>query len=235
MKTNSNNTRLNRRLVELGLADSRRKADEQINLGLVEVNGKIAIVGQLVLPSDSIKLQGKSGDAKKNDITIKLNKPEGYVSSHVAQGNYKTIFDFLPKSFSKLKIAGRLDQQSCGLMILSSNGQLIQKLSHPSNNKSKIYLVKINQPISDVKLKELEKGVKLKDGVSHFTHIKLIDTQTLRLTLNEGRNRQIRRTFEQLGLKVYYLQRLQIGNIKLGSLQPKKYEFINQSDLKELF
>ena len=65
MKTNSNNTRLNRRLVELGLADSRRKADEQINLGLVEVNGKIAIVGQLVLPSDSIKLQGKSGDAKK--------------------------------------------------------------------------------------------------------------------------------------------------------------------------
>lgn len=226
-------TRLNKRLVDLSLADSRRKADELIKQGRITVNGKLANLTTKVSTNDSIKLDNSLGK-EKDSITIKINKPIGYISSHSSQGKGETIFSFLPKNFAKLKIAGRLDKQSCGLMILSSDGEIIQALSHPSKNKLKMYLVKLNKDLNDMQVNKLLDGIKLSDGLSKFLTIKKISSNTLRVGLGEGRNRQIRRTFEALGLKVVYLQRLQVGPIKLGNIKPKGYEFISKKEIEEI-
>lgn len=216
--------RINKRLVELGLVESRRKADEAINMGLVNVNGKTATVGEFVYESDQIKLDGKSG-IRREDITLIFNKPKGYICSHSKQGDVPTIFSILPKKFQTLKIAGRLDKDSQGLVILSSNGALINKLSHPSADKLKTYSVEINKPLEDRDKKRLQGGVILTDGMSTFLNLRTVTRKQLRFSLTEGRNRQIRRTLSQLGYKVIRLERISIGDYKLESIPVGKYKF----------
>lgn len=217
-------TRINKRLVELGLVESRRKADEVINMGLVSVNGKTATLGEFVSESDQVKLDGKSG-IRREDITLIFNKPKGYICSHSKQGDVPTIFSILPKKFQTLKIAGRLDKDSQGLVILSSNGALINKLSHPSADKLKTYSVEINKPLEAHDKKRLLGGVVLTDGMSTFINLKTVTRKQLRFSLTEGRNRQIRRTLSQLGYKVIRLERISIGDYKLESIPVGKYKF----------
>lgn len=221
--------RLNKHLVDLGLADSRRKADESIEAGQVLVNGIVASVGTKVLTTDSVTYKGKSG-TKREHITIRFNKPVGYVSSHVAEPTEKTLFKLLPKSFAHLKIAGRLDKDSHGLMILSSDGQLVQRLSHPSNGKLKEYVVMLNKEFATVDKPKLTTGVKLDDGLSTFVSAKQLAPKRLRVTLREGRNRQVRRTFEALGYVVTDLERTQLGTTQLGRLMSGTFEFIHNSE-----
>lgn len=218
--------RINKRLVELGLVDSRRKADKLIASAQVTINGEIAKIGGVVSYKDSIKLDGKSGKLR-NDITLLFNKPKGYICSHDKQGDVPTIFSILPKKFESLKIAGRLDKDSQGLVILSSNGKLINQLSHPSQDKLKTYVVNINKPLEPTDKKRLSSGVILTDGISTFIGLKSITKQQLRFSLTEGRNRQIRRTLSQLGYKVTKLQRIGIGDYKLESITSGDYKFIN--------
>lgn len=224
-------TRLNKRLVELGLADSRRKADYLINSGQVKINGKDATIGSQVGHHDKITLLGQTG-LDRPDISIKFYKPSGYICSHLKNSRSKTIFELLPKAFSKLKIAGRLDRDSKGLMILSSDGHLIQYLSHPSSGKEKEYLVTLTKPFEKTLLKSLVNGVKLDDGISRFVRSTLVQPAKLRVVLAEGRNRQIRRTFEKLGYKVAILERTRIGKTTLGTLTSGKYEFIKEADIR---
>ncbi len=220
------NTRINRRLVELGLANSRRKADEAIEMGIVSINGKTAKKGDIVTSSDRIKLEGKSG-SKKDDITLLFNKPKGYICSHNKQGNVPTIFSILPKKFKNLKISGRLDKDSQGLVILSSDGNLINMLSHPSSDKLKTYSVVINKPLELRDKKRLMSGVILTDGISTFVNLKIVTPKQIRFSLTEGRNRQVRRTLSQLGYKVIKLERIAIGDFRLDSIPVGKYEFTN--------
>lgn len=218
--------RLNKRLVELGLADSRRAADALISSGAVSVNGQIALnLATQVIDSDSIKAAGKLGH-EKNDITILFNKPIGYVCTHKAQGEQKTIYSLLPKSFSQLKCIGRLDKDSQGLLILTSNGNLVQQLSHPSRKKEKEYIVSTARPLNSGDLKKLRQGIQLVDGVSRFELVKPLNPKTLRLVLTSGRNRQIRRSFEAIGHTVVKLERVRIKDYKLDTLAIGKYKFI---------
>jgi len=217
--------RLNKQLVELGLSASRRKADEAIEHGLVLVNGELAGLGDMVDLADRIVLNGKSGKSRGN-ITIVLNKPPGYVCSHTAQGSEKTIFRLLPKNFSSLKIAGRLDKDSQGLLLLSSDGDLVQKLSHPSAGKSKEYIVNLKTSFNSPDKKKLLAGVSLNDGISRFESLKILSQTRLRVVLQEGKNRQIRRCFESLGYLVIKLERTRLGSIELGTLAQGKFEFV---------
>lgn len=195
-------------------------------MGLVSINGKTAQLGDIVKPSDQIKLEGKTGTIR-DDITLLFNKPKGYICSHDKQGSVPTIFSILPKKFRNLKISGRLDKDSQGLVILSSDGDLINKLSHPSSDKLKTYSVEINKPLEHRDKKRLMNGVILTDGVSTFINLKSVTSKQIRFSLTEGRNRQIRRTLSQLGYKVIKLERIAIGDYKLESIPLGKYVFAN--------
>jgi pseudouridine synthase len=116
-------------------------------------------------------------------------------------------------------------------MLLSSDGDLIQFLSHPSSGKEKEYLVTLTKPFDKSLVRSLTRGVELDDGISRFVKASLLQPTKLRLVLTEGRNRQIRRTFEKLGYKVAILERTRIGNISLGTLAAGKYQFVKESDI----
>ena len=221
--------RLNKRMVELGLAESRRKADELIRSGKVSVDGKTTDeLGKKVSDQNEVLVSGKSG-IKRDDIYVAFNKPKGLICSHNGQGG-QTIFDKLPKNFAGLKIAGRLDRDSEGLVILSSDGAFVNELIHPSRNKQKTYIVRTNQEISTEEIDKLNKGVKLEDGVSKLK-VKAIKPNEVRIIMTEGRNRQIRRSLEAVGKKVISLQRIKLGNFALGSITPNEFRFIKPEDV----
>lgn len=216
--------RLNQHLVNIGLAASRRKADELIEQGKVEINGVLVTkLATRVGPTDQVTVGGKTGQSKTN-IYIAYNKPRGEVCSRQSQDNSPTIFTSLPKNFSSLKIAGRLDKDSRGLVILSSDGQFVNDLSHPSKEKMKTYMVKLRSPITSTQLDKLNDGVMLKEGLSQMV-ARRIKPKILRIEMSEGKNRQIRRTLEKIGAEVIDLERVAIGNLVLHWPEGK-FEFI---------
>lgn len=221
--------RLNKHLAHT-LGMSRREADERISRGEVMVNGKTAILGTVVQPNrDDVTLNSDSLTKHKKRYTyVLLNKPEGYVCSRKKQGDSPTIYELLPREYQNLKVAGRLDKDSCGLLLLTDDGDTIFKLTHPKFGKQKTYHVSLNKSLKAGDRKRIEQGVKLEDGPSklHVSDIKLHGTKTHRpkpnthqVTMHEGRNRQIRRTFKVLGYSVTYLQRTKLGNLTLANLQ----------------
>ena len=223
-------TRINKYLVISGLADSRRKADELIASGQVSVNDKIMTnLSFQVSKDDKVSVDGNRGNLKK-DIYIAYNKPKGEICSHKKYGDDRNVFDSLPKSFSKLKIAGRLDKDSEGLIILSSDGNFINEISHPSKNKSKAYLVTLKDLISDDNIEKLNQGIKLEDGVSKMK-VARVSGSIIKVVMNEGKNRQIRRTIEAIGGQVVKLVRIRIGKFSSHSLMSGKYEFIKPEEV----
>ncbi len=230
---NPNKTRLNKRLVELGLVNSRRKADIAIDEGVVEVNNKIAKMGEQVNLTDHITLSGRTGKTQTH-ITIIFYKPTGYVCTHLRNSRSKTIFDLLPKTFKSLKIAGRLDKNSQGLILLSSNGELINTITHPSSQKDKEYIVTLKSTFNDKDLAKLLQGIELEDGLSRFTKAKIITPKKLRVVLREGRKRQIRRTFSAIGYKVVELERVRIGSVSTGLLKSGEYRFLSGNEIKDI-
>lgn len=222
-------TRINKRMVELGLAPSRRKADELIVRGQLRLNGVIHTEpGTLISDQDVLETKTKA-KANQQDIYVAYNKPKGLVCSHAGQGN-QTIFDKLPKAFKNLKIAGRLDKDSEGLVLLSSDGNFVQQLSHPSGSKTKVYMVTTKQGVDKAALQKLNAGISLDDGISRLRAIQK-DEKILKITMQEGRNRQIRRTLEAIDITVVKLERIKLGNYSMRSLAPGSYQFVRPEDV----
>jgi 23S rRNA pseudouridine2605 synthase len=208
--------RLNKLLAErFGI--SRRKADDYISLGLVKVECKKAVLGQIVTGVETIYLKNNKLPPRPTLKTVMLNKPEDYVCSRVGQGS-KTVYDLLPDDHKNLKTIGRLDKNSSGLLLLTNDGELHYKLTHPKYNKQKIYIVNLSKSLLTEDLERIKIGIRLEDGMSKFD-IEMNEGK-LKVVLTEGRNRQIRRTFEKLGYKVTSLHRIQFGIYKLGNLKP---------------
>lgn len=204
---------------------SRRKADGLVEDGRVLINGSVANIGQQVKESDSVSLDGVDLQ-RKNIKTIIFNKPIGYVCSRVGQGGDKTIYDLLPHDFSNLNPVGRLDKDSSGLMILSNDGDLINKLSHPSFGKWKRYYIETNPKLTDEILEILNQGVDLEDGKSTLKIERSGSGYTV--LMQEGRNRQIRRTIERVGSIVTNLHRQAIGETEIGTLAEGEWEEISE-------
>lgn len=202
------------KFVALATGLSRRAADSAINSGRVSINGHVAIPGIEVTPSDEVHLDETKLELPVALTTIILNKPIGYVCSRSGQGS-KTVYDLLPQKYRNLKPVGRLDKDSSGLILLTDDGELANKLTHPRYQKNKVYEVKLNKSLNQDDLKQLLTGVNLSDGLSKFIKVNDCSNNTYEVSLREGRNRQIRRTFNALGYKVIKLHRSRFGNLNL--------------------
>ncbi len=205
---------------------SRRAADLAIKEGRVTINRRTAILGDQVAQGDDVTLDGRSITPSVKTLTIMLNKPAGYVCSRTGQGS-KTIYDLLPEKYRHLNPAGRLDKDSSGLLIMTSDGALAERLTHPRYGKQKIYQVTLNKTLELPDKNRLLSGVMLKDGLSKFIKVNNYSNTVCEVSLNEGRNRQIRRTFNSLGYKVIELHRTQFGPYELGNLKPGAIKVIS--------
>lgn len=217
--------RLNKFLAE-NTKLSRRKADEAIENGLVYVNGEIASVGQDINGYDNVVFNSQVIEASVKHTTIILNKPVGFVCSRNGQGS-KTIYSLLPPNLHNLNPVGRLDKDSSGLLIMTNDGDLLNELSHPSNGKQKVYQAEINRAISSEDVSKINRGIELDDGLSHLQAELQPDKTQLKITMTEGRNRQIRRTFEKIGFKVIKLHRTNFGEFEVEGLEPGQIRTID--------
>jgi 23S rRNA pseudouridine2605 synthase len=204
---------------------SRRAADQAIANGRVTINNRIAVLGDIVDKSHVIILDQKRIIDNDRKILIAFNKPVGLTTSKKEQGD-KTIYSILPKKLHKLKPVGRLDKSSSGLLLLTNDGHLAHQLMHPRFNKDKIYLVTLNKTLQQSDLEQLKSGVNLTDGLSKLKIANTKNKNQYQVTIHEGRNRQIRRTFETIGFKVKSLHRIQIGPYSLNGLNSGEHKII---------
>lgn len=213
---------------------SRRQADEVIASGRVKVNDFPAQLGRSIdEQNDIVELDGRRLAMPISSTTIIMNKPVGYVCSRRAQGKgVKTIYELLPDKYKKLKTVGRLDKDSSGLIMLTDDGDLAFRLTHPKFHKEKQYLVTLNLPLSSTDERLIStKGVEIGDGLSKLGLRPLDDSRTKwRVTMSEGRNRQIRRTFAAVGYAVTKLHRVKFGDYEIGSLKAGEMREIGPAD-----
>ncbi len=198
---------------------SRRAADSAITQQRILVNGKLPELGQTITESDTVTLDGDILKAEQETLTIMFNKPVGYVCSRDGQGS-KTIYDILPANLHHLKPIGRLDKNSSGLLLLTNDGDLAYQLTHPKFEKQKRYKIALNKDLSDEHFKQIiMPGVKLEDGLSKLELAPMNNQKKeWKVVMSEGRNRQIRRTFEALGYRVVKLHRTHFDKYLLDSL-----------------
>lgn len=230
--------RLQKVIAQAGIA-SRRKAEELIANGKVKVNGKVVTeLGTKVDPlKDNIEVNGKQIKQEKL-VYILLNKPKGYITTADDPQNRPIVFDLIRDIPQRLHSVGRLDFDTAGLLLLTNDGDLTYKLTHPKFEKEKIYLVRVKGRITQKVIKNLERGVELEDGKTAPAKVKLVklkrDFSLLKLTIHEGRNRQIRRMMETVGFPVIYLKRIQLGPLTLGNLKTGQYRNLTQKEIKFL-
>jgi 23S rRNA pseudouridine2605 synthase len=207
--------------VALATGMSRRAADATIAAGRVRINDQPAGTGSQVTDEDAVYLDN-SLITPLVKTTLIMNKPVGYVVSRDGQGS-RTIYDLLPINYDNLKPVGRLDKDTSGLLLLTNDGDLANTLTHPSKQKLKIYQVKLHKPLQPLHRQMIaDYGVQLYDGPSKFELDRLKDGDETgwQITMSEGRNRQIRRTFEALGYTVTALHRTQFGPYTVSDLKP---------------
>ena len=217
--------RLNKFLAER-IGVSRREADELIAAGRVFVDDKPAMLGARIDKNAKVCYNGNIIPFETGYSYIAMNKPIGYVCSRRAQGSAPTIYDILPKEYRHLKTVGRLDKDSSGLILLTNDGDFAYQMTHPKFRKTKVYEVALDRPLEPLHQQMIsDYGVMLDDGPSRFMVIKTAETSYL-VTLSEGRNRQIRRTFAALGYKVVKLHRIAFGKYELSGLEPGKCAII---------
>ena len=203
---------------------SRREADILIEQGKVKINGKVAKIGQRVEDGDKVSLSGKE-ITQQELIYVALNKPVGYVCSRKRQGDTPTIYELLPDELQSLKSVGRLDKDSSGLILLTNDGDFAFQMTHPKFYKHKKYTVTIDRELAPLHQQMISDfGINLPDGLSKMGLERLDDSrQKWDVTLSEGRNRQIRRTFEALGYKVTALHRYKFDDYELSGLESGKW------------
>ena len=221
-------TRLNKYLA-LHAGVSRREADDMIAAGRVTINDETAIIGNQVRVGDKVKLDAAEL-VQQQKTTLILNKPRGYVCSRKQQGDTPTIYSLLPDNYHALKSAGRLDADSSGLLIMTNDGDLSHQLTHPSNYKQKVYLLSLDKDLAPLHQQIIaDYGVDLEDGKSQLGLMRLYegDAKEWQVTMSEGRNRQIRRTFASLGYTVTNLHRTNFGDYSLGDIKSGEYKLSN--------
>lgn len=233
-----NKIRLQKHLSACGIA-SRRKAEELIADGKVRVNGRVATVGDKVDPKrDKVTVRGKTVVPVSQKAYIMLNKPRGYVTTMKDEFDRKTVADLVKDVGVKVFPVGRLDRDSEGLLIMTNDGELANIITHPSRHINKTYRVTVSGTVDDEKIKKLCEGIVIEGKKTLPCDVFVVERREDRTVLNfiiqEGRNRQIRKMCDAVGLEVLRLKRTEIAGVKLGGLKTGAWRELNERELTRL-
>ncbi len=229
--------RLQKYLASQGIA-SRRKCEEYITMGLVRVNGETVVeLGTKVDPDvDKVEVEDKViAQEKANYVYLLLNKPEGYITS-LKQNDSSSplVVDLIPEKYGRVVPVGRLDKESTGLLLMTNDGELTFKLTHPSYNKEKEYQVTTRDEVNEGVLKRFRQGLKIENQLTREAKCKLISENIFTITLKEGRNRQIRKMVKKVGNEVVSLHRIRLKDLVLKGLKPGEYRELTELEIKKL-
>ncbi len=226
--------RLNKFLADAGIC-SRREADTYIQAGVVQVNGKsVTQLGTKVYKTDSVKFNGRTLRSEKLVYVI-MNKPKDTITTSKDPQGRMTVMDVIGKHVKeRVQPVGRLDRNTTGVLLLTNDGKLARKLTHPSYNKKKIYHVFLDKPVTKEHMKQLIEGVRLEDGISSFDAAKYPDVskkQEVGVELHSGKNRIVRRTFEALGYKVKKLDRVYFAGLTKKSIPRGRWRYLTEKEI----
>jgi len=221
---------------------SRRKCEELISEGRVTVNGKVVDrLGMKVDPQKSeIRVDGKLVTLPDRNYYILLNKPAGYTSTKFDPFAKKTVLELVADVSANLHTVGRLDVDTEGLIILTNDGDLTYRLTHPSHEIGKTYVATVRGKVDEDDLDRLRTGIQLEDGVTAPAKAKLLNVSpdgrrsTVELTIHEGKKRQVRRMFNAIGHRVEHLIRTKIGSISIGNLKAGEWRYLTDDEVKRL-
>lgn len=223
--------RINKFLSEAGVC-SRREADRFIEEGKVKIDGKIAQMGSKVTKDNQVTFCDKPVKKEEKLVLIAFNKPEGIVST-TDHSDPDNIIDYINYGMRIYPI-GRLDKDSEGLILLTNDGNIVNKILRAENHHEKEYIVTVNKEITLEFIKKMSTGVPILDTVSNPCKVTQIDKYTFNIILTQGLNRQIRRMCEHLGYRVVNLRRIRVMNILLGRLKPGDYRNVTDKEIAEL-
>ena len=232
--------RLQKFIAQCGIA-SRRKAEELILQGKVKINGKTAILGDKVSDKDKVFVNGKRIVAPKSKYRyIMLNKPRGFITTMSDERGRKCVAELVSNVGERVYPIGRLDKDSEGMLVFTNDGEFANKVMHPRNSVYKFYRVTVRPSITEEQLIKLETGVEIdgKKTAPAIVHVLLQDKEqkrvVLEMILHEGKNREIRKMCEAVGLEVARLKRTQIGGVKMGMLKQGDWRDLTEKEVKNL-
>lgn len=224
--------RLNKYLADCGVG-SRRECDKLIADGCVKINGKVATLGTVVEENDQVTVNGKRAAVKSKNYYIMLHKPKGCVTTVKDDLGRKTVMDFVDVN-ARLYPVGRLDYDTEGLLLLTNDGEIANKLTHPKTGIEKVYIVRISGALTESERRQLETGVLVDGSLTLPAKVKILEKDEhhtrCEVTIQEGRNRQIKKMFECVGKEVEFLKRVAVGELRLGGLQRGKWRYLNDRE-----
>lgn len=236
--TDTDGERLQKVLAHAGLA-SRRSVEEMIEQGRIKVNGRLARLGQRVVPSkDKVEVDGSPWPLDTDTVYYLMNKPSGSVSTSSDPEGRATVLDLIDVP-ARVWPVGRLDFNTEGALILTNDGDLTHRLTHPSFGMAKTYLAEVEGAVGPKAIRKLERGVVLEDGPTAPATARIVErsptTTLLEITISEGRNRQVRRMTEAVGHPVVRLVRTAIGPLQVGRLKPGQFRRLGPHEVQALY
>ncbi|PWM01991.1 MAG: pseudouridine synthase [Clostridiales bacterium] len=232
--------RLQKYMAEAGIA-SRRKCEELIQAGRVKVNGQVAILGACVEPlQDLVEVDGEPLGKSQQKVTVILNKPRGVMCTAQDPQGRPTVGDYVKDLPVRVYNAGRLDYDSEGLLVMTNDGELAYKLTHPRFCMDKTYAAICDGLLTKAQIAALEQGVQLEDGPTHPAKVREVfklrnGNTAFNITIHEGRNRQVRRMLEAVGHETLALKRVALGPLRLGDLPSGTYRSLTAQEWDELY
>jgi 23S rRNA pseudouridine2605 synthase len=229
---------LNKYIAHSGIC-SRRDAVELIKNGKVKVNGEvISEPGYKIVPTDAVIVNGKKIQPVKDLVYILLNKPKDYITTTDDERGRKTVLDLIHRATPiKVYPVGRLDRNTSGVLLLTNDGELTQKLTHPSNEIRKVYAVTLDKPLAKAHFDEILKGVPLEDGVANVDSLAFTDAADktqIGIEIHSGRNRIVRRIFEHYGYDVKNLDRVVFAGLTKKNVDRGKWRFLSEKEVRDL-
>ena len=225
LKPNSG-TRLNRYLASCGLG-SRRSCETLVREGRVRIDGKrIRNLARRVEPGESVFVDDRAV-RPRGLLTIALHKPGGHLTTAADPRGRPTVYDLLPSEWDHLRYVGRLDRDTEGLLILTSDGDLAMRLAHPRHGAEKEYEIRVNRTFCRDHVKNLLEGIELTEGTARAERVEILSRQLIRIVLKQGWKRQIRRMLKSLGYEVRHLIRIRVGGLELRELRQGKWQVLS--------